>query len=50
VNSRAVGAGKLQAADKKVVALNTVDISFFEDSGKSGLVDQDTVEVLKVFF
>lgn len=51
VNSRGSnGLDRLKEAGVKVVALNGVDIRFFEKSLENGLIDQDTLEELRVFF
>jgi len=51
VNSRGSnGVDRLRANGQKVVALNSVDVSFFEKSLASGLIDEATLEELKVFF
>lgn len=51
VNSRGSnGVDRLKVNGQKVVALNSVDISFFEKSLASGLIDAATLEELKVFF
>jgi orotate phosphoribosyltransferase len=51
VNSRGSnGVDRLKANGNKVVALNSIDASFFEQWQKEGLTDQATLEELKIFF
>lgn len=51
VNSRGSnGVDRLKAAHLKVVALNSIDVSFFEKSLENGLIDEGTLEELRVFF
>lgn len=51
INSRGSnGVDRLVANGQKVVALNSVDVAFFEKCQASGLIDQATLEELKVFF
>lgn len=51
VNSRgSAGVDKLKANGQKVVALNSIDIAFFEESQKGGIIDAGTVEELRLFF
>lgn len=51
VNSRGSnGLNRLKEAGVKVVALNSVDVPFFEKSKETGLIDADTLEELKLFF
>lgn len=51
VNSRGSnGVDRLTQAGVKVVALNSVDVGFFERSLENGLIDAATLEELKVFF
>lgn len=44
------GLERLAAAGQKVVAVNRVDIGFFEESQKAGIIDAATLEELRVFF
>ncbi len=44
------GVDRLKASGVKVVALNSVDVSFFEQSRDSGLIDDAVLEELKLFF
>jgi len=51
INSRGSnGVDRLLANGQKVVALNSVDVAFFEKCQASGLIDAATLEELKVFF
>jgi orotate phosphoribosyltransferase len=51
VNSRGSnGVDRLHEAGQKVVAINSVDIGFFESCCASGLVEKDVVDELRVFF
>lgn len=51
VNSRGSnGVDRLKANGQRVVALNSIDVPFFEQSRKSGLIDDATLEELKTFF
>lgn len=51
VNSRGSnGVDRLKANGQKVVALNSIDTSFFEKSKATGLIDEGTLEEIKLFF
>jgi orotate phosphoribosyltransferase len=51
VNSRGSnGVKKLEANGQKVVALNSIDIGFFAEWLKNGLIDQATYDELATFF
>ncbi len=51
VNSRGSnGVDRLKANGQKVVALNSVDVPFFEACQRNGLIDEATLEELKLFF
>ncbi|MDD3289043.1 MAG: hypothetical protein PHX43_08635 [Alphaproteobacteria bacterium] len=50
VNSRGPGAQKLIDSGQKVVALNRIDISFFEKLKSSGLIDLETVAEIATYF
>jgi len=51
VNSRGSnGVDKLKANGQKVVALNSIDVGFFEKSLETGLIDAGTLEEIRLFF
>ena len=51
VNSRGSnGVDRLKANGQKVVALNSIDVAFFEMSKETGLIDKGTLEEIKLFF
>ena len=51
VNSRgSAGVDRLKANGQKVVALNSIDIAFFEKSMETGLIDAGTLEEIRAFF
>ena len=51
VNTRgSVGLTRLREAGYKVAALNHIDLAFFEEACKKGLIDKSTVEEIALFF
>jgi len=51
VNSRGSnGVDRLKKNGQKVITLNSVDVSFFESCCEKGLIDQATLDELRIFF
>ena len=51
VNSRGnVGVDRLKSNGQKVLALNSIDITFFEKSVDAGMIDTGTLEEIRLFF
>jgi orotate phosphoribosyltransferase len=51
VNSRGTnGVDRLKDNGQKVVALNSIDVAFFEKSKETGLIDEATLDEIRLFF
>ncbi len=51
VNTRGTnGLQRLEANGQKIVALNNIDLDFFEQSASNGLIDRETLEEIAIYF